>query len=352
MPVELPAQLPALYARWLTELLGAPPAGEPRSSCDSCPQCASGGRNLSDHVFSADTKCCTYWPTIPNFLAGAILDDLDPEVSAGRQLFADRVGARRPDVAVLTPLGVYPPPGWMARYHAEAGKFGRLRELLCPYYLADGRCGIWRYRNGRCASWFCRYQRGSPGVIFWKYADQLFTVAERALARWCLLQLDLPPDCLQRTFPPPQSDVDLGEAEQLWGPWWGREAELYRACARRVETLSWDDVIAIGGVELVLAARLLSDAARGLADTSLPLSLRPGAVKEARQVAPDVVRVWTYNVYDPLDLTAEQHALLVDGGERPSEEWGKALGRLSSPEQAAGELRQWVDRGILVASAP
>lgn len=126
------------------ELLG----GEriPAETCATCSECARWAEEDSaggvDSSFGRDTKCCTFLPRLPNFLLGRILLDRDPESAAGHatveRRLAEQVGA--------TPLGLGPSARHEVLYESSvlAGgeAFGRARSLRCPYYLADGRCGI------------------------------------------------------------------------------------------------------------------------------------------------------------------------------------------------------------------
>ena len=65
-------------------------------------------------------------------------------------------------VVGVTPLGLARPPVQHLLYrHGRERGFGQSVALLCPHYLGDsGGCGIWRHRNGVCATWFCKHTRG------------------------------------------------------------------------------------------------------------------------------------------------------------------------------------------------
>ena len=81
----------------------------------------------------------------------------------------------------------------------------------------------------------------------------------------------------------------------------GREEEFYLACARLVEPLTWQDVLAICGSELWLLARLTSEAYRTLISDELPETLRTGGYNVIAS-SPDFTRALTYSGFDPLDL--------------------------------------------------
>ena len=96
-----------------------------------------------DTFFSPDLKCCTYHPTLPNFLVGALFADADPALDEGRRRVRAAIARR----AGVSPEWVGPPRKY--RVLLEAGRvrgFGRARALVCPY-LDSGRCSIWRHRE-------------------------------------------------------------------------------------------------------------------------------------------------------------------------------------------------------------
>ena len=86
--------LPPLYARWTDELLGGPIPAETRATCLDCAMWVKEGRNPAAYdpftgqeiSFLPSTKCCTYVPSLPNFLAGGVLLDEDPAVAPGGNL--------------------------------------------------------------------------------------------------------------------------------------------------------------------------------------------------------------------------------------------------------------------------
>lgn len=288
--------LPPLYARWMDEFLKAPVPAESRSTCHDCPMISEdAARNTSGFRFDPHTKCCTYWPEIPNFLAGLILNDPDPAFAKARA----KMESLMMNGVTLTPLGASPPPSFFVQYKNETS-FGTNPSLLCPFYQQDqtGNCGIWKYRNSRCATWFCRFTRGSVSVIFWKYMDQLLTLVERGVSRWCLLQLGIAGSALQQLFPPPRSQTQL--TPEIWGEWLGREREFFIECAKLSSSLTWSDVSKIGGTELELSARLLKESWENLNRGNLPLRLKINQWKKSVPAGDGNVRIWTYSRYDPV----------------------------------------------------
>lgn len=220
-----PAKLPALQARWTQAVLGALPPSEPRSTCDACVKLAPPGEPMGPLHYHPDTKCCTYLPVLLNFQVGALLDD--PEVPAeGRASVEWRI---EQDQGV-TPFGLVGHPGYYVRYTDEA--FGKEPALVCPHYLPEqgGRCGVWQHRNAICSTWYCRTDKGGPAYSFWRLGLMRFLRAvEDAAAEWAIFA--------------------LGAEQDEWGIWADRRA-FYRAAARLVNGLSWEDTLALGGGKL------------------------------------------------------------------------------------------------------
>jgi hypothetical protein len=278
---ESTTPLPPLYARWIEGLLGAPVPAETDATCADCTMCRE---PPATERFDAKTRCCTYTPTIPNFLVGAILAD---RALAGRQSIGERMRGEG-----VTPWGLDPPALFKLVYAQAWSAFGRAEGLLCPHYLADlGECGIWAHRNSVCATYFCVHVRGSAGEHFWDQARKLLLDVEEELATVCLLDLGLEPSALEATYAlrsrPALGQVPEGISQEAidgradprahrraWGRWEGREEELYRRCFEIVAPMSWRDVVSRCGPQVLARARLLESAHAELRSPELPPRLR------------------------------------------------------------------------------
>lgn len=357
------AQLPPMYAAWVTELLGGPIPAETAATCGSCAMVApvSTEPSASPHsgqalFFDPRAKCCTYIPELPNFLVGQILLDLDPAMAAGRASVVARLTAS----PSATPLGLDAPPSFALLYRAGAEEtFGRAVDLLCPHYHADtGGCAIWRHRQAVCATWFCKHNRGSVGLEFWQALRRLLSVVERTLAVHCLRVLAPGIDAArhaveQRSSPPPRiTSAHLGGAQptadlaRQWGRYAGHEVAYYQDCAGLVSTMTWSAVRRCGGVEVDLAADVTLAAYRRLVGVEQPKSLRVGSFS-ASPSGPGVVQCAGYNGYDPITLpTALFDVLHVFDG-RPVRR-AMADAREAGVEVNVAVLRRLVDFGILI----
>jgi hypothetical protein len=321
--------LPPLYARWVDELLGDQPPDEMLATCSSCAMCASTCASIGEsraewRYFEPNVKCCTYTPDLPNYLAGAILMDDDPSMARGRAGLMARIVQQ----SGVTPLAVS--VAQPARLHyqetAETG-FGRDAALLCPHYIDEdgGICGIWRYRNSVCATYFCKYNRGGVGKSFWHALRDLLLKVEHDLGMWCLTELG-------------------------GGPAWaGKEVELYVACARLVAPLSWADVIAACDPSVRVLARSLQDWHARLLSTEIPEALRAEPYHVLGSDA-GKVQLRGYSSLDTVEIPAKLLEVLPYFDGRPTRE---ALAVIQTERKLRihdGLLRRLVDYGFLSAA--
>ena len=354
--------LPTLYADWIGGLLEVGIPSEPLATCDDCAMCAKPGEPRGPAAFNPAIKCCTYLPTLPNFRVGQVLNDRSPAAESGRSTIIERI-RRGMDV---TPLGLGRPKPYDLLYKHAAPAFGRARALRCPHYIDEGgRCGIWRYRNAVCATYFCKYERGAVGRRFWGVLRDLLHTIERTLSNWCVAELALSDGMIARLLGPDPGDkkrgqltaADLdGEAEQedyasLWGEWQGREEELFADCARRVEPLGWADILAIGGPELRLQARLVKQAHGALLDRSLPPAVEVGRYTVISSQG-DRCQLYAYSGMHPLEASRRLLEILPAFGGRPIPEALAAIEQSHGLRLPESLVRKLVDHEILVPPNP
>ncbi len=103
----------------------------------------------------------------------------------------------------------------------------------------------------------------------------------------------------------------------LWGRWYGKEAEFYRACAEKVNPLRWKDLVEISGPDVRIAAQLARKAYADLTNQELPRVLRLGPF-EVISADVETVRLSTYNGYDPLEVPRSLFDLLPRFDGRPT----------------------------------
>ncbi len=356
--------LPPLYEAWIAELLPSGLSPEPRATCLDCAMT----REPADTGFHPSVKCCTYYPALSNFLVGRVLADDSPGNARGRDVIAQRLASR----LEVTPLGIWPTPAYQVLYEhsvrAINGTFGRTPALRCPFYIDErgGLCGIWRHREAVCATWYCKFERGARGAVFWQLLNGLLRQLESALRIWCVTQLDLGEDALRaswiadgnRQTKPAVLDHHAlnGSAEphkyaRLWGRYLGREAELYQECAALAGGLSFEQVLDIGGAPARLAARVVREFFDRMAvETPLPSHVIMGHVLVQLGRRPRETRLRNPSVpHDPVDLpTAVTDALPRLAGE-PLRTNLAAL-RAEGLELDDALVRTLLDYEILIAS--
>lgn len=304
MTESLTSPLPPLYAAWVEDLLGDSIPPETRATCHDCVMCDDGADyKAPDSIFfNPNAKCCTYLPEISNFLAGQILTDADPAISKGRGTIEARIN----EGIAVTPLGLGRHPKYALLYdNMDVQVFGRAQSLRCPHYIHEqgGLCGIWKYRNSICSTWFCRHVRGAAGNDFWQTGKYLLAAIEQDLARWCVSELEIGGPALELLFkvrrPEESHRIDLDSLEsranaetlrRVWGTWFGREQDFYRECARLVTALKWQDVLSVCGPQVRIRANLLKRSHQNLASTEIPHRLRL-ANFNVTESGPDFYRV-------------------------------------------------------------
>ena len=132
------SSLPTVQERWARHLLVAPPPAEQQATCDSCVMCSRGEPDRPEQGlvwFDDLTKCCTYLPSVWNFLAGGVLADASPQGADGRRSVRARMAAG----GAVTPLGLGRSPRYTMLYLAGRDGFGRTQSMRCPHHLDEGR---------------------------------------------------------------------------------------------------------------------------------------------------------------------------------------------------------------------
>lgn len=200
------------------------------ASCGSCPMVASSG-------YVTPHKCCTHIPRVPNFLLGMALQD-DASQQNIRQAIAG--GFALPEGIVITPM-----QSQATLEQNAAGMFGRDKKVKCNFLdLSTGGCGIYKYRNATCSTFFCKNNFGNEGAAFWEHVQAAAGQIEYALSWWCMREVGLAPDEYLQRFDDLSTALVAGKLNSwewpeearrvLWQDWFGREEEYFRACATAV----------------------------------------------------------------------------------------------------------------------
>lgn len=345
--------LTPLYDRWVGAILPGSLPLEPHATCDNCAMCAEGPDE--DHSFRADAKCCTYMPWLPNFSVGGALLDGGEETGEGR----DSIRRRMSDTRWLSPLGLMRTPS--ARLLGELGgqgSFGRSSALLCPHFSerAGGSCSIWQYRNGVCATWYCKHVRGRAGLVFWDNLKGLLGSVEELVATWCALELGITHMAVARSLELEREPVQIqvakelagttGLSQDLWGSWVGRCDEFYGRCAELTSRLTWADIASAGGLPIQLNATNVRSAYEELQSDRRPSALRFRGCS-AHPVAGGLSRLETYSPYNPLLVPAILTYWLAAFDGRPVDDVLEQLQREHDVVIDVDLVRRLVDFGVL-----
>lgn len=304
--------LPPVYRDLLSPEFDKPAVIEKRAACADCEMCDKGTmpEGVEAVYFRPDTKCCTYHPSLANYLVGAILRDPSPEMEEGRRRIRERIASR----IGVTPCALSAPPKYLLLYRASKGTaFGRSKALTCPYLTEAGRCSIWRHRESICTTFFCKYDAGEAGVLFWKAFKAYLGHVESMLAVWATKTIA--PDTKQPNTD--ESTITIEDLEDrppkdsayaaMWGSWLGREEEFYIACYNKVRNLDRQKFAKLID-ETPRGRETMSELRTRYAALSLPVipeKLSLNRKMRRLPVANGVAVTTTYNAYDSMVLEKE-----------------------------------------------
>lgn len=230
---------PPVVQPHLPAFFDLPAIEETRATCGSCAMCLQPGESAlpgTEH-FIEGAKCCTYEPTLPNFLVGSILADEDPALAEGQRRIRAKIASRRE----VSPTWVCSTRKYRVLLDASrTTSFGRSTALLCPYF-DDGRCTIWKHREAVCSTFFCKHVAFAYGHAFWRALKSFLGHTESALATWAQAKVDpAVPVTEMARLPLTLADIEDRAPDDAtyaasWGGWVGREEAFYLACRDAVE---------------------------------------------------------------------------------------------------------------------
>jgi Fe-S-cluster containining protein len=341
------------FGAWLPALFEHPLPDERRAACEHCSMCApAGGDEVLEGrgLFNPAVKCCTYQPALASFAVGALFSDSRPELDEGRR----RVRARIAEQHGVYPSGVQGPSAYWLRYRAKPDGFGRAEELRCPYYDA-GRCTVWQLRDAVCSTYFCKFDRGVEGKIFYDaLRDYLVTLSD-VLVVHAMLELGFAP---ASAAVPASTAVSPDEIEgqplseqayaQRWQHYRGREEEYFRAAHELVSRLGPSEVETLGGARLSARLQQLESAYNELVAPRVPTQLTRNP---SLRVINEPTGGYLLEGYSPMDLSRVgpqvYHALDAFDG-RPTEDVLASLEAEGKPKPSAGLLRSLYHHRVLV----
>jgi Fe-S-cluster containining protein len=300
--------LPAVYRALLPAFFDEPAIVEAQATCNDCAMCDKGASPAAGSTyFQPDTKCCTFHPHLPGYLAGAVFRDPDPAMAEGARRLRMKIERR----VGVTPRWIAAPRKTMLLFTASREtSFGRSKALLCPYYEPNGGlCTIWRHRESSCSTFFCKHDAGGDGKTFWqalelwlrhlekKLCDHAMSAVAPELVEPSVGRGKLTREDLEDLPPPP------AEYASFWGSWEGREEDLYGRCHEVISALGAADFERIVADEE--GARLhenLKEKHAAVVSPRLAERLAMNAEMAVKPVDGGVV-VTTFSRYEPVMLS-------------------------------------------------
>lgn len=247
--------LPELYFQFLPEIFSKEIPAEIFTDCQNCHMLCNSRSDLGSEAsrpFAPDTKCCTFIPQFSNYLAGAVFADNDPSLDEGRKKLRETIKSRKG----IFPHGIYPTKKYSILYElGKAEGFGKSLTLKCPYFL-EGKfnCGLWKYREAVCATWFCKHLAQQSGHLFWNSVTKCLKYIEECLIAYILKKEKLPvihPYGENKNISYEDLDelpLKNDEYSYRWGIWEGKEEEFYIRSYQYFISLTNEDFLNLMGI--------------------------------------------------------------------------------------------------------
>ena len=258
--------LPELFHQFLPDIFSREIPAEIFTDCTNCHMICGSRAELGldeSKPFAPDTKCCTYSPQFSNFLAGAVFSDPDTSLAEGRNKLRDCIRSRKG----IFPHGIYPTKKYSVLYElGKAEGFGKSQALKCPFYL-EGiyNCGIWKYREAICATWFCKHVGQQSGHLFWSSVTKCLRYIEECLIAYVLKNENLPfihPYGENKNISYEDLDdlpLKNDEYNYRWGKWAGREEEFYTRSYQYVKDLTVETFSNLMGINFQILLNELEE---------------------------------------------------------------------------------------------
>jgi Fe-S-cluster containining protein len=322
MSESMRSLLPELYHSFLPELFDLPTPKQTLSTCDHCAMtCPTQADDIQttevkQGYFSPNVKCCSFFPKIPNFLVGALLNSIEPELQEGRERMKKKIRSR---------IGIT--PGWVGptrKYRllfeaARSSSFGRSRSLLCPFFIDEsGLCSIWKFREIDCSTFFCKHDHGQDSLNVWHSLEYTMSLVEETLATYAMRTvLQLPDAYIARkkwkiinhisqyeleNRPPPEQ-----EYKRLWFQSELDEVEYYKQCFQVISTLTKEEFSKLvqDAEDIHSAFQQLEKLQRVDANKELPTSLIVNPHARMMDINNEHTLFVAYRKFHPVTMVSE-----------------------------------------------
>lgn len=193
--------------------------------------------------YSPKSRCCTYYPKVPNFLIGLSLMDEVPQHPLHQMI----------KKGFVIPSGLEPSPGRIIQSHCDyqQKKWGISESSICDFFTPEKGCQIYSYRNGVCSSWFCEAPKEKLTQPWWSKIRDIISHCETVLSRWAMEQAGLDLDLYEKTFFRWASNIDgiYCQESLAWSSkfldeiWQGHERERFMKTCTEFIILYQEDLL-------------------------------------------------------------------------------------------------------------
>ncbi|MBW2623079.1 MAG: hypothetical protein JRD68_09260 [Deltaproteobacteria bacterium] len=333
-------RLPAFYSKFLPRFFERPIPVETMATCGDCAMWPEAERSFSEKIsFNKATKCCTHYPNLPNYLVGALLSSIDPAHQEGKDRVLEKIHRR----LGVTPQGILRPEHYSLVIKNTPDVFGKSKSLVCPYFQQDeGRCAIWNFNTANCNTWFCKYNAGEDGRLFWKALKEYLSDVQHTLTEYTQFKLGLAPGKIMlsaaagQSITPDELDnepLDEKSYQNLWGDWGPRVEDFYKEAYQQVASLTKRDFGNIAGISQKILLKNLEDKQRRLVKPDLPQVLTRNPRLFVTKTGDDSYTLVSYSPFDPIQVPKKIYdALDFFDGRRKNSEVRRLIARESGME--------------------
>lgn len=272
-----------VYWNLIPEVLDLEVPEEKFASCSDCHYCQNPNEPKSL------TKCCEYYPTIPNYMIGAILSDETGRFEEGKQRIRKIIRKK----AGVIPNGIIQPLAYVLDYKKirKSGVYLKNKEeaitLRCPYY-EKGNCSIYAYRTEICSTFFCHSVSGKVGQAFWNNFLTLLRSIENKLAIYAMKEMSYDFKNVETVFPDVRKlklDSDKGivnnsKYNRLWQKWKGKEEQFYINAFMIIQQINKEYVLGFLSLEDKIKMEKCKSLAKDMNEAVIPNILKFNADME------------------------------------------------------------------------
>ncbi len=312
------SDLPGIYSHFLPEFFKKEIPVESFATCHDCAMvCKTPNKKLKLKPYLPDIMCCSYYPGLPNYLVGGLLQDTDPALDEGRRRIREIIKKK----SGVSPMGIQAPAKYSLFFTRTDDAFGQSKLLLCPYFDREKKnCTIWKYRDVTCSTYLCKYTSAEAGKAFWMAMKRYLSFIQQQLCNYVMVEMEFQnldevipdfsygPKKVERISlrdleeqPPPDESY-----KKIWQDWTGREEELYKSAYNLVHRLSTEEFDKINGITARMLLKQLEDA-RGKM-TAIPATLIKNPDLTFREAGED-----NYTVHlESIDASFQVPKVLLD----------------------------------------